>query len=258
MRAIVIAKHGDPGVLRVEERPDPPITPGHVRIEVAAAGVNFADTMARAGLYPDAPKLPMVVGYEVAGTVAEVGADVDGVEVGARVMAGTRFGGYASQVVVPGADVIPLPDALTLRAGRGDPRQLLDGMDRAARLRQPASGRARADPRGRRRRRDRRDADREATRRGGPRHRLARQARGDPRLRRRRRPRLHAPRLGRGLGDLRPRPRRRRRRVLQALLPAAAPGRPARRVRRVEPSAGRAAPCCTRRRRRCGCGAAST
>ena len=121
MRAIVIAKHGDPSVLRVEERPDPPLTPGHVRIDVAAAGVNFADTMARAGLYPDAPKLPMVVGYEVAGIVAEVGTGVDDVTVGARVMAGTRFGGYASQVVVPASDVIDLPETLTLEQGAAIP-----------------------------------------------------------------------------------------------------------------------------------------
>ncbi len=121
MRAIVIAKHGDPSVLRVEERPDPPLTPGHVRIDVAAAGVNFADTMARAGLYPDAPKLPMVVGYEVAGIVAEVGAGVDDVTAGARVMAGTRFGGYASQVVVPASDVIDLPETLTLEQGAAIP-----------------------------------------------------------------------------------------------------------------------------------------
>jgi NADPH:quinone reductase-like Zn-dependent oxidoreductase len=121
MRAIVIAEHGDPGVLRVEERPDPPLTPGHVRIKVAAAGVNFADTMARAGLYPDAPELPMVVGYEIAGTVAEVGAGVDSVAAGARVMAGTRFGGYASQVVIRASDVIPLPDALTFEQGAAIP-----------------------------------------------------------------------------------------------------------------------------------------
>jgi len=121
MRAIVIAEHGDPGVLRVEERPDPPLGPGHVRIEVAAAGVNFADTMARAGLYPDAPELPMVVGYEIAGTVAEVGAGVDSVAAGARVMAGTRFGGYASQVVVRASDVIALPDALTFEQGAAIP-----------------------------------------------------------------------------------------------------------------------------------------
>ena len=83
--------------------------------------MNFADTMARAGLYPDAPELPMVVGYEVAGTVAEVGAGVDDVAAGARVMAGTRFGGYASQVVVRASDVIALPDALTFEQGAAIP-----------------------------------------------------------------------------------------------------------------------------------------
>jgi NADPH:quinone reductase-like Zn-dependent oxidoreductase len=121
MRAVVISKHGDPRVLRVEERPDPPLRAEHVRIEVAAAGVNFADTMARTGLYPDAPKPPMVVGYEVAGTVAEVAPDVDGIAIGARVMAGTRFGGYASQVVVPAAAVVPLPDHLTFAQGAAIP-----------------------------------------------------------------------------------------------------------------------------------------
>src|SRR5215212_8908973 len=121
MRAVVITKHGDPGVLRVEERPDPPLQPGHVRIDVAAAGVNFADTMARTGLYPDAPKPPMIVGYEVAGTVTELAPDVEGIEAGARVMAGTRFGGYASQVVVPARAVVPLPDHLTFEQGAAIP-----------------------------------------------------------------------------------------------------------------------------------------
>jgi NADPH:quinone reductase-like Zn-dependent oxidoreductase len=92
-----------------------------VRVEVAAAGVNFADTMARTGLYADAPKPPMVVGYEVAGTVVEVASDVAGVEPGQRVMAGTRFGGYASEVVVPVADVVPLPDAFTFEQGAAIP-----------------------------------------------------------------------------------------------------------------------------------------
>lgn len=121
MRAVVIAKHGDPSVLRVEERPDPPMQPGHVRVEVAAAGVNFADTMARTGMYPDAPKPPMVVGYEVAGTVTEVAADTHGIALGDRVMAGTRFGGYASQVVVPAAAVVPLPDAFSFEQGAAIP-----------------------------------------------------------------------------------------------------------------------------------------
>lgn len=121
MRVVVITRHGDPSVLEVQERPDPPVGTGQVRIDVAAAGVNFADTMARTGLYPDAPKPPMVVGYEVAGTVAEVGSGVDGVTAGARVMAGTRFGGYASQVVVPAANVVPLADSLTFEQGAAIP-----------------------------------------------------------------------------------------------------------------------------------------
>ena len=78
MRAIVITKHGGPGVLQVQEQPDPSSAPGEVRIDVAAAGINFADVMARMGLYPDAPKTPCVVGYEVAGTILELGAGVDG------------------------------------------------------------------------------------------------------------------------------------------------------------------------------------
>ena len=78
MRAVVITKHGDPSVLKMQERPDPPPpAAGQVRIAVAAAGVNFADHLARVGLYPDAPKLPCVVGYEVAGTVEAVGDGVD-------------------------------------------------------------------------------------------------------------------------------------------------------------------------------------
>jgi len=121
MRCVVITRHGGPEVLQVQERPDPPLRSDCVRIEVAACGVNFADTMARTGLYPDAPKPPMVVGYEVAGTVTEVADGVDGFELGARVMAGTRFGGYASQVVVRAADVVPLPDGLSFEQGAAIP-----------------------------------------------------------------------------------------------------------------------------------------
>src|SRR5919107_1563688 len=121
MRAVVITKHGGLDVLAVQERPEPALGPGQVRIAVRAAGVNFADTMARVGLYEDAPKPPVVVGYEVAGEVAEVGAGVDPSRVGERVMAGTRFGGYAEQVVVGEADVIPLPDGLSFEEGAAIP-----------------------------------------------------------------------------------------------------------------------------------------
>jgi NADPH:quinone reductase-like Zn-dependent oxidoreductase len=108
----VITEKGPPEVLAVEERPDPEPGPGQVAIDVRAAGVNFADTMARVGLYADAPKLPAVVGYEVAGTRADTGE---------RVIAGTHFGGYASRVVVGEQDVVPLPERLSFEQGAAIP-----------------------------------------------------------------------------------------------------------------------------------------
>src|SRR5436190_8194558 len=122
MRAVVITKHGPPDVLQVQERPAPdrPLG-GQVAIDVAAAGINFADTMARVGLYPDAPKPPCVVGYEVAGTVLAIGPGVENVRAGQRVIAITRFGGYAEQAVVKAADVLPLPDELSFEQGAAIP-----------------------------------------------------------------------------------------------------------------------------------------
>jgi NADPH:quinone reductase-like Zn-dependent oxidoreductase len=122
MRAVVITKHGDPSVLQVQQRPDPPPPgPNQLRVAVHAAGVNFADHMARVGLYPDAPKVPSVVGYEVAGTIEAVGAGVDPERVGQRVLAGTRFGGYAEIVNVAVNDSVALPDALSFEQGAAVP-----------------------------------------------------------------------------------------------------------------------------------------
>ena len=125
MRAVVITKHGGPGVLQVQERPDPTLGSGEVRIDVTAAGINFADVMARLGFYPDAPKTPCVVGYEVAGTILELGEGASHptrpLSPGQRVVAGTDFGGYASQVVVPADGVLPLPDGLTFEQGAAIP-----------------------------------------------------------------------------------------------------------------------------------------
>ena len=120
----MLTGHGGPEVLQVQERPDPPVGPGEVRIAVKAAGINFADTMARVGLYPDAPKPPCVLGYEVAGEVESVGEGVDERQAGDRVMAGTRFGGQAELVTVAEDQVLPLPEAAQLRAGRRLPGQL--------------------------------------------------------------------------------------------------------------------------------------
>ena len=121
IRAVEIPRYGAPEVLRVVERPDPVAGAGEVVIDVAAAGVNFADTMARVGLYADAPKPPMIVGYEVAGTISAVGDGIDGSRVGERVMAGTRFGGYASSVAVSAADVVPLAEWLSFEQGAAIP-----------------------------------------------------------------------------------------------------------------------------------------
>jgi len=126
MRAVVLTKHGGPGALQVQERPDPVLGPGEVRIDVAAAGVNFADVMATQGLYADAPKPPCVVGYEVAGTIVELGDGASNgaaqpLSVGQRVLAGTKFGGYASQVVVPAADAVPLAEQLSFEQGAAIP-----------------------------------------------------------------------------------------------------------------------------------------
>src|ERR1700741_4656674 len=113
MRAVMITKHGGPEVLQVQQPPAPPLGPAQVRIRVAAAGVNFADVMARIGLYPDAPKLPCVVSYEVAGTIDSVGKGVTGFAEGNRVVALIRFGGYSDVVAAPALQVTKIPDALS-------------------------------------------------------------------------------------------------------------------------------------------------
>ena len=121
MRAVVITKHGSPDVLKVEQRPSPEAGAGQVLVKVEAAGINFADLMARVGLYPSAPKPPGVVGYEVAGTVTALGDGVEGFKEGQRVIAGTRFGGYAEEVAANAGDVIPLPDSMSFEEGAAVP-----------------------------------------------------------------------------------------------------------------------------------------
>lgn len=121
MRALVITRHGPPEVLQVQERPAPIVARGEVRVAVRAAGVNFADVMARIGVYPDGPRPPTVVGYEFAGDVAEVGDAVEGIAVGDRVLGGCRFGGYSEQVVVPSSSVLPMPAGWSYEEGAALP-----------------------------------------------------------------------------------------------------------------------------------------
>ena len=113
MRAVVTTGNGDARVMKVEERPDPQPQSGEVLIRVKAAGLNFADILARQGLYPDGPPKPCVMGYEVSGIIERGGAGVDPTMTGKPVIAMTRFGGQAELVVVSAAQVVEKPDHLT-------------------------------------------------------------------------------------------------------------------------------------------------
>src|SRR5579859_7737352 len=94
MKAIVVAEFGGPEVLSVREMPDPQPGPGQVAIQVAYAGVNYAETMARrGGLHGGV--LPFIPGLEVAGHIRALGAGVEGLRVGQPVAAFTGMGGYA-------------------------------------------------------------------------------------------------------------------------------------------------------------------
>ncbi len=124
MRAIVLAKHGSPdAALVVEQRPDPAPGPGQVRIAVKASGLNFADLLARVGLYPDAPKPPCVMGYEVSGEIDQLGAGVNRFEIGQRVVAATRFNGFAELAVADVANVLALPERFSFEQGAALPVQ---------------------------------------------------------------------------------------------------------------------------------------
>ena len=121
MRQVWITKTGTPDVLVVKEAPDPVAQKGEVRVRVRASGVNFADLMARVGLYPDAPKLPAVVGYEVSGVVDQVGEGVTVCAVGDRVIAMCKFGGYSDVVVTPASQAIPMPADMSFEEGAAFP-----------------------------------------------------------------------------------------------------------------------------------------
>lgn len=128
MRQVWIPRVGGPEVLTLREAPDPAPGPGQVRIRVAASGVNFSDVLARLGLYQDAPPLPAVVGYEVAGVVDALGPDAPGVDrpgdrfaIGDEVIALTRFGGYSDVVCVSVGQVMRRPPRMDARTGAAFP-----------------------------------------------------------------------------------------------------------------------------------------
>ncbi len=114
MRAVVITEPGGPDVLRVEEVPDPVPGPGEVVIDVATAGVNRADLLQRAGLYPPPEGTAPYPGLECSGRVSAVGPDVTTWGLGDEVCALLAGGGYAERVAVPAGQVMPLPPGTDL------------------------------------------------------------------------------------------------------------------------------------------------
>jgi NADPH:quinone reductase-like Zn-dependent oxidoreductase len=112
MKQILIPKYGSADVLVCRDVAFHPPQPGELQIGVKAAGLNFADILARQGLYPDAPKPPCVVGYEIAGVVQAVGDTVAADWVGKEVVALTRFGGQSEYVNVPVEQVFSKPAQL--------------------------------------------------------------------------------------------------------------------------------------------------
>ncbi|PJI86735.1 NAD(P)H-quinone oxidoreductase [Luteimicrobium subarcticum] len=121
MLAVTVRSPGGPEQLVVTEVPDPVAGPDEVVVEVAAAGVNRADLLQRAGHYPSPPGSPSWPGLEVSGTVARAGRDVHGLAVGDRVCALLAGGGYAERVAVPAAQLLPVPDEVDLVDAAGLP-----------------------------------------------------------------------------------------------------------------------------------------
>jgi NADPH:quinone reductase-like Zn-dependent oxidoreductase len=117
MRQILMTKSGGVDVLKIQEVDEPRPGVEEVRIDVKAVGINFADILARKGIYPDAPKKPCVVGYEVSGMVESVGEGVDPSLKGVPVIAALRFGGYAEKVLAPVSYVFKKPESLSFEQG---------------------------------------------------------------------------------------------------------------------------------------------
>jgi NADPH:quinone reductase-like Zn-dependent oxidoreductase len=118
---IVVPKRGGPEVLVEREAPPLRPGPGEVLIRVKAAGVNFADLLGRMGLYPEAPPFPYCPGYEAAGVVEARGTDTDRFAEGDRVVAFTRFGGYADRALTLESMTFPLSGRIPFEAGAAFP-----------------------------------------------------------------------------------------------------------------------------------------
>jgi len=121
MRAAVCHDFENSGPLIVGTLPSPDLVAGCVRIQVRAAGVNFADTLIVKGEYQVKPPLPFAPGLEVSGFITEVASDVTGLQIGDRVMACIDYGGFAEEAVARATDAVVMPDNMTFVEAAGFP-----------------------------------------------------------------------------------------------------------------------------------------
>jgi NADPH2:quinone reductase len=119
MKAIVCHDFAQVSNLVYEDFPAPTVKKGEVLVDVAAAGVNFPDSLLVQGLYQLKPDLPFIPGSEVAGVISEVGEGVAHLSVGMKVLGICRLGGYAEKVAIPANQVMPIPDAIPLNEAAG-------------------------------------------------------------------------------------------------------------------------------------------
>ncbi len=110
MRALQCTVLGKPSDLKLVELADlPSPKAGEIKVKVASAGLNFADTLMIAGKYQQKPELPFTPGLEIAGTVLEVGPGETRIKPGDPVMGAVDHGGFAEQAIVRAADAVPIP-----------------------------------------------------------------------------------------------------------------------------------------------------
>ncbi|MBA3440191.1 MAG: quinone oxidoreductase [Pyrinomonadaceae bacterium] len=112
MKAIRMHEFGSADSLRMDEVEKPRAVAGEVLIKTAVAGINYADIMLRTGNYLFTPPLPFTPGFEVAGTIEEIGEGVEGLQTGQRVIASLQGGGYAEYAVASVGRVVPIPENL--------------------------------------------------------------------------------------------------------------------------------------------------
>src|SRR3984957_6118786 len=104
---------GEPETLRAQRRELGAPGPGQAVVRMEATGVSFAEQSMRRGVYYAQPRFPFVPGYDLVGTVEELGSPTQGLRVGQRVAALTKIGGWARRTLLEVGDLVPVPDGVS-------------------------------------------------------------------------------------------------------------------------------------------------